>query len=388
MATIELTGISKSYKRRSRSFFNGIFSLRNLDDDTRDNHRSAARKDPRDVDFEINDLNLIIPDKKTVVLLGPSGCGKTTLLRIISGLTMPDSGSVRYDGVDVEGISPAERQIGIVFQQYALYPSLTAKQNILSYFLFKRQTPELTKIAQEKFEQTSRLLGVEIEYLLDRKPDNLSHGEKQRVALGRCITRDPKVILLDEPISNLDQQLRLRYRVELKKLLRQYGVTAVYVTHDQQEAMMMADLVAVMNIGTVEQVASYDRIYRNPENVFVAEFLNMDMDTPAINIIEGASVSPSIGEYMAGIRPEAFLPADDTTSEFAVKGIVTDVLEMPVKGVNIATLRVGNDQIVARFPQNRLLRTDTEMYMVPNEIHLFTRDTKRRVRSIRPQLDG
>jgi multiple sugar transport system ATP-binding protein len=244
----------------------------------------------------------------------------------------------------------------------------------------------LNKIAQEKFEQTSQLLGVEIEYLLDRKPDSLSQGEKQRVALGRCITRDPRVILLDEPISNLDQQLRLRYRVELKKLLQRYGVTAVYVTHDQQEAMMMADLVAIMNIGSVEQVATYDRIYRNPANVFVANFLNIDMDTPAINFIDGSLISPPFDNYLVGIRPEALLPVDAGIPEYTLKATVSDILEMPVKGVNIVSLRVGEDQIVARIPDTRILRIGSELQMVPTEIHLFSRNTKKRVRSIQPKL--
>ncbi len=386
MATIELTEISKTFKNQSRKNSKDHFALDVSKEDKGDDKKTSKKIGLRKIDFEMKDLNLIIPDKKTVVLLGPSGCGKTTLLRIIAGLTRPDSGSVRYDGIDMQGTSPGERKIGVVFQQFALYPPLTAKQNILSYFFFKKQTPELSKIAQEKFEQTSRLLGVEIEYLLDRKPDSLSQGEKQRVALGRCITRDPRVILLDEPISNLDQQLRFRYRVELKKLLQRYGVTAVYVTHDQQEAMMMADLVAIMNIGTVEQVATYDRIYRNPANLFVANFVNMDMDTPAINIIDGTLISPSIDRYLVGIRPEALLLMDESTPEYSINATVTDILEVPVKGVNIVTLRIGNEPIVARIPDKRVLRIGSDVQLAPTEIHLFSRNTMRRVRSIRPQL--
>ena len=386
MATIELTEISKTFRNRRRKGSRDAFTFEGSGDEKGEGSKTSPEKRSRKIDFEMKNLNLIIPDKKTVVLLGPSGCGKTTLLRIIAGLTKPDSGSVRYDGVDMQGTSPGERHIGIVFQQFALYPPLTAKQNILSYFFFKKKTPELNKIAQEKFEQTSKLLGVEIEYLLDRKPDSLSQGEKQRVALGRCITRDPRVILLDEPISNLDQQLRLRYRVELKKLLQRYGVTAVYVTHDQQEAMMMADLVAIMNIGSVEQVATYDRIYRNPANVFVANFLNIDMDTPAINFIDGSLISPPFDNYLVGIRPEALLPVDAGIPEYTLEATVSDILEMPVKGVNIVSLRVGEDQIVARIPDTRILRIGSELQMVPTEIHLFSRNTKKRVRSIQPKL--
>ncbi|MEE4312252.1 MAG: ATP-binding cassette domain-containing protein, partial [candidate division KSB1 bacterium] len=202
--------------------------------------------------FSIEDLSLTIPDGKTMVILGPSGCGKSTLLRIIAGLMQPQSGTVLYDGVDVKAIPPGDRQIGMVFQNYALYPHFTAKNNILSYFRFQKQTPELDHLAQEKYRKTSELLGVDIEYLLDKKPTHLSGGEKQRVAIGRCITRDPKLFLLDEPFSNLDQPLREKYRLHLKKLLRHFQITTVYVTHDQQEAMILADLLAIMNIGQIE----------------------------------------------------------------------------------------------------------------------------------------
>jgi len=386
MAIIELTEISKSYRYRKRSLFGGVPSSDDAVGDKPEEHEPSGKKNQRRAGFEMKNLNLIIPDKKTVVLLGPSGCGKTTLLRIIAGLTRPDSGTVRYDGVDMHGTSPGERKIGIVFQEFALYPPLTAKQNILSYFFFKKQTPELNKVAQEKFEQTSKLLGVEIEYLLDRKPANLSQGEKQRVALGRCITRDPRVILLDEPISNLDQQLRLRYRGDLKKLLQRYGVTAVYVTHDQQEAMMMADLVVIMNIGTVEQVATFDRIYRNPNNIYVANFVNIDMDTPAINILDGSMISPSIDGYLVGIRPEALMLTNIEHPEYIIEGTVTDILKIPIKGVNILTLRVADKQVVVRTPHTREIRIGSDIQMVPTEIHLFSRHTERRVRSLYPRV--
>jgi len=386
MATIELTEISKSYRYRSRRLFDGLRSSDEAAGEKPEEKKPSGYKPPRRVDFEMKNLNLIVPDQKTVVLLGPSGCGKTTLLRIIAGLTKPDSGTVRFDGLDMHGMSPGERKIGIVFQEFALYPPLTAKQNILSYYFFKKQTPELNKVAQEKFEQTSKLLGVEIEYLLDRKPVNLSQGEKQRVALGRCITRDPRVILLDEPISNLDQPLRLRYRNELKKLLQRYEVTAVYVTHDQQEAMMMADIIVIMNIGTIEQMATYDRIYRNPNNIYVASFLNNDMDTPAINILDGSMISPSIDEYLVGIRPEAMMVTKIEHPEYIIEGTVTDVLQVPIKGVNILTLRVGDHQVIVRTPHTREVRIGSDVQMVPTEIHLFSRHTERRVRSLYPRL--
>jgi len=175
--------------------------------------------------FSMENLNLTISDGKVMVVLGPSGCGKSTLLRLIAGLMPLDSGEIYYDEVNMGNIPPGERKIGMIFQNYALYPHLTSKKNILSYFLFKKKTPELDEFAQEKYQKTSELLGVDIEYLMDRSPVHLSGGEKQRVALGRCITREPRLFLLDEPFSNLDQKLREKYRVQLKQLLRHFNIT-------------------------------------------------------------------------------------------------------------------------------------------------------------------
>src|SRR5215510_579947 len=171
----------------------------------------------------IQDLTLRVPDGQTMVVLGPSGCGKTTLLKLVAGLLRPDSGDVRYDNVDVKDLAPGERRIGMVFQNYALYPHFASRTNVLSYFLFRKKTPELDALAQAKYQRTSELMGVELEYLLDRKPTGLSGGEKQRVALGRCITRDAALFLVDEPFANLDQALREKYRVNLKMLLQQFS---------------------------------------------------------------------------------------------------------------------------------------------------------------------
>ncbi len=236
--------------------------------------------------FSIQNLSLTIPDGQTMVVLGPSGCGKTTLLKIIAGLIPPDSGEVLYDGVNVKDLPPGQRRLGMVFQNYALYPHFTSRTNVLSYFLFRKKTPELTALAAAKYQRTSELMGVELEYLLDRKPTTLSGGEKQRVALGRCITRDATLFLVDEPFANLDQALREKYRVNLKILLRQFDITTVYVTHDHHEALILADLVAVMDRGTIEQVGTYQSIYNHPRNMFVAGFLNLHMGTPPINLLD------------------------------------------------------------------------------------------------------
>src|SRR5581483_11737672 len=204
--------------------------------------------------FSIKDLTLRVPDGKTLVILGPSGCGKTTLLKMIAGLILPDAGEIRYDGVDVQETPPGARRIGMVFQNYALYPHLNARRNVMSYFMSKKKTPDLDAVAHEKYERTAALMGVELSHLLDLMPRTLSGGERQRVAVGRCITRDPALGLLDEPFSNLDQALREKYRASLKTLLREFSVTSVYVTHDHYEAMILADLLAIMHAGRIEQV--------------------------------------------------------------------------------------------------------------------------------------
>ena len=244
MARIDLINVGKTLRERGRAA-----PEESIVPATRPDAGSAPGGGRPGSAFSIQDLTLRIPDGKTLVILGPSGCGKTTLLRIIAGLIPPDSGEVRYDDVDVKDVRPGDRRIGMVFQQYALYPHLNARSNVLSYFMFRKKTPELDAMAKAKYQRTSELMGVELAYLLDRKPRTLSGGEKQRVALGRCITRDPALFLLDEPFSNLDQALREKYRVNLKILLKQFNITTVYVTHDHHEALILADLLAIMNRG-------------------------------------------------------------------------------------------------------------------------------------------
>src|SRR5215831_3541832 len=293
MARIELINLQKTLKERPRA----VALLPPF----------APAQDMRSGSvFSIDDLTLTIPDGKTVVVLGPSGCGKTTLLKMIAGLIPPDSGEVRYNGVSMNDVPPGERRVGMVFQNYALYPHLDSRTNVLSYFHFKKKTPELSAMAAAKYKRTSELMGVELEYLLDRRPTKLSGGEKQRVALGRCITRDPTLFLLDEPFSNLDQALREKYRVNLKLLLRQFGITTVYVTHDHYEAMILADLLAIMDRGRIEQVGTYQQIYDQPRNVFVAGFLNRHTGTPPINFVDARHIpdGESLNDVRVGVRPE------------------------------------------------------------------------------------
>jgi multiple sugar transport system ATP-binding protein len=224
-----------------------------------------------------NKLDLEVKDKEFVVLLGPSGCGKTTVLRCIAGLETPDEGEIYIGDRLVNGLEPKERDVAMVFQTYALYPHMTVFQN-LSFPL------ENTQIAKEqikeKVEETAKLL--KIDNLLNRKPRQLSGGQRQRVALGRAMVREPKVFLMDEPLSNLDAKLRVYMRAELKKLQKEVGITTIYVTHDQVEAMTMGDKVAILNEGTLQQFDHATEIYFHPLNAFVAGFIG----TPPTNFFD------------------------------------------------------------------------------------------------------
>ncbi len=251
------------------------------------------------------DINIEISEGELVVLLGPSGCGKTTCLRIIAGLEEPDEGKVYIGDKDVTDLKPRERNIAMVFQSFALYPHMSAGE-IIGFPLEARGVPKEER--EKKVKEVAELL--EIEELLDRKPSNLSGGQAQRVALGRAIIRDPDVFLMDEPLANLDAKLRHRMRGEVKQLQRDLGVATVFVTHDQSEAMGIADRIVLLKDGEIKQVGEPEDLYRNPKNLFVATFIG----SPRINTIDAAGkiendelkVSPS-GES----HPESFTPTID-----------------------------------------------------------------------------
>ncbi len=224
------------------------------------------------------DFGLSIEDKEFIVFVGPSGCGKTTTLRMIAGLEEISSGELYIDEKLMNKVEAKNRNIAMVFQNYALYPHMTVYQN-LSFSLENKKVDK--KIIDQKVREAAKILGIE-EYL-DRKPKALSGGQRQRVALGRAIVRDAKVFLMDEPLSNLDAKLRVQMRTELIRLHKSLGATTIYVTHDQTEAMTMADRIVVMNKGYVQQVGSPEEIYTNPANLFVAGFLG----SPQINLFKG-----------------------------------------------------------------------------------------------------
>jgi multiple sugar transport system ATP-binding protein len=264
----------------------------------------------------VDDVSLQIGDGEFMVLVGPSGCGKSTLLRMIAGLEEVTQGSISIGGTDVTEFAPRRRDIAMVFQSYALYPHMSVRKNI-GYGLKVRRVPK--DAARRRVEEVAKLLGLE--ELLERKPAQLSGGQRQRVAMGRAIVREPKAFLMDEPLSNLDAKLRVEMRASLAQLHARLGVTTVYVTHDQVEAMTLGQRVAVLDAGRVLQVDTPQRLYEHPANLFVAAFIG----TPAMNLLEGAIDGDHVvfgglrmpldprrrppggsRKLVVGVRPEAF----------------------------------------------------------------------------------
>ena len=265
----------------------------------------------------VNNFDFTIPDGKLIGLLGPSGCGKSTTLYMISGLQKPTSGQIFFGDDDVTELSTENRGIGLVFQNYALYPHLTVKQNILFPLQNLKGEDKMTKQQMlERAYEAAKL--VQIEELMDRKPSELSGGQQQRVAIARALVKMPRVLLLDEPLSNLDARLRLQTREEIRRIQKETKITTVFVTHDQEEAMSISDMIVVMKLGVVQQIGKPQEVYDSPDNLFVAKFLG----TPPINVfageikgekllIGGAAVldTPGVDDQQVhvGIRPEGFI---------------------------------------------------------------------------------
>ena len=265
-----------------------------------DIHLQNARKEYGDV-VAVRGIDLEVTDGSFVVIVGPSGCGKSTTLRLVAGLESVTDGDIRKDGESLVGVEPKDRNVAMVFQNYALYPHMTAKRN-MTFGLGSTGDFDDDEI-ERRVQEAADLL--DIDDLLDRKPEALSGGERQRVALGRAIIRDPDVFLMDEPLSNLDAKLRIRMRAELAKLHEELQTTTVYVTHDQTEAMTLGDEVVVMNDGEIQQVAPPQRLYDYPANRFVAEFIG----DPAMNSLE-VTVERD-GDHYRAVHPGFRLPLPD-----------------------------------------------------------------------------
>ena len=251
MAKIQLRNVSLSYDSPMKDRVNRLLRIRP------DRLQEDLPAEARGGIVALDHVNLTIPNGRTFVVVGPTGCGKSTLLRVIAGLITNYSGQVLYDGEDVKTIEPKDRRIGVVFQGYALYPHLNSEGNLAFFFRVNKRPDEETR---ERIEYTSRLMGIGFKELLPRKPRTLSGGEKQRVAIARAIVRAPRLLLLDEPLANLDAKLRVQTRTEIKRLLRRFSITSVYVTHDQVEAMSLADQIVVLEDGQVVESGTHQQL--------------------------------------------------------------------------------------------------------------------------------
>ncbi|HVK70243.1 MAG TPA: ABC transporter ATP-binding protein [Polyangium sp.] len=319
--------------------------------------RGLVRKHPGTEIPALDKLDLDVRAGEMLVLVGPSGCGKSTTLRLVSGLDTPDAGTIRIDGRDVTHVAPQDRDVAMVFQGYALYPHMRVRE-ILAFPLKMRGMPRPEQ--DKKVGEAAEMLGLS--KLLDRRPGELSGGERQRVAMGRAIVRSPRVFLFDEPLSNLDAALRAELRVELASLVRRLGVTSIYVTHDQVEAMTIGDRIAVMKGGVLQQVGTPKEIYEAPANVFVASFLG----TPAINRIEatyhaGTIEAPSLlfsvpvtrglpNRVIVGIRPEHVSIVRDKPRADDISIPTKVVHAEPLGAETYLYLDAAGTRIAARMP--------------------------------------
>jgi len=344
----------------------------------------------------VDNLNLRICDKEFLTLLGPSGCGKTTSMRLIAGLETPTSGNIYIGGKLVNDVPPKDRDVAMVFQSYALYPHMTVYDNI-SFPLRMR------KYAKDEVRKRVRKVCelLQIEELLERKPKQLSGGQQQRVALGRAIVREPKVFLMDEPLSNLDAKLRVYMRAELKNLQKKIGITTVYVTHDQVEAMTMSDRIALMSKGVLQQLGTTHEVYSRPSSTFVAGFLG----TPPMNFLSCSFIEENGGGYLdvgsfrydaselkdaiksgassseliLGVRPEdtSLSREKNLQSSIEAKVYVTEPLGSEV----IVDLRVGDNIVKVKAPPEFTMNIGEKVWIGFNRdrIHLFDRKTEKAI---------
>ena len=337
----------------------------------------------------VNDFTFEIPDGKLIGLLGPSGCGKSTTLYMISGLQKPTSGRIFFGDDDVTELSTENRGIGLVFQNYALYPHMTVKQNILFPLQNLKGDEKMSKDEMlERAYQAARL--VQIEDLMDRKPSEMSGGQQQRVAIARALVKMPRVLLLDEPLSNLDARLRLQTREEIRRIQRETGITTIFVTHDQEEAMSISDYIVVMKLGVVQQIGKPQDVYDEPENLFVAKFLG----TPPINVFEGevkdgylylgqdrVMAVPGVADQPVhvGIRPEGFAldpngPLHCSLNNVEVMGRDVSVVSTHPASANpvIRSIVPADSDVSMSGSVNFSLRS--------NKVFLFHKETEERIR--------
>ncbi len=337
----------------------------------------------------VNKFNFEIPDGKLIGLLGPSGCGKSTTLYMICGLQKPTSGSIFFGDDDVTELSPENRGVGLVFQNYALYPHMTVKQNILFPLQNFKGKDKLTKSEMlERAYNVAKL--VQIDDLMERKPHELSGGQQQRVAIARALVKMPRVLLLDEPLSNLDARLRLQTREEIKRIQRETGITTVFVTHDQEEAMSISDLIVVMKLGVVQQIGQPQEVYDDPVNLFVAKFLG----TPPINVFEGKvekgklylgddAVMDVVGvddqDVYVGIRPEGFIYNKDGALRCSLRNVEVMGRDVSIVSENTASLNPTVRSIVDADNKVDATAQEVRFTLKPHKTFLFNKETEERI---------
>lgn len=337
----------------------------------------------------VSNFDIELLDGKLIGLLGPSGCGKSTLLNLICGLQKPTEGKIFFGDDDVTDLPPENRGVGLVFQNYALYPHLTVLENIIFPLQNLRGRDKLTKEEMiKKAEETAAL--VQIDSLMSRKPNELSGGQQQRVAIARALIKMPRVLLLDEPLSNLDARLRLQTREEIRRIQKETGITTVFVTHDQEEAMSICDMMVVMKKGIIQQTGAPQQIYDDPKNLFVAKFLG----TPPIGVYRGVSKNGDLyigndcimhttlsdGEKMIGIRPEGYIPDENGVlhsrlSRIEVMGRDTSIISTNDSSENdMIRSIISSDTDTSSF-------SDTVTFSLkPNKVFVFDKKSEERER--------
>ena len=337
----------------------------------------------------VNNFTFTIPDGKLVGLLGPSGCGKSTTLYMICGLQKPSGGKIFFGEDDVTLLPPENRGVGLVFQNYALYPHMTVKQNILFPLQNLKGDDKLTKEQMlERAYECAKI--VQIDELMERKPSELSGGQQQRVAIARALVKMPRVLLLDEPLSNLDARLRLQTREEIKRIQKETGITTVFVTHDQEEAMSISDMIVVMKKGIIQQIGKPQDVYNSPANLFVAKFLG----TPPINVFNGCIKDgkvyigqeavldvPGIAdqEIHVGIRPEGFVIRKDGPFTCRMSNV-----EVMGRDVSVVATNEASENPIIRAIIDADSPVDAEAETIrfavkPNKIFLFNKETEERI---------
>ena len=331
----------------------------------------------------VDNLNINIPSGRLVGLLGPSGCGKSTTLYMIAGLHEPTSGQIFFGDEDVTSLPAERRGIGLVFQNYALYPHMTVRQNIM----FPLQNMKLPKeVIAERTIKSARLVGIE--ELLDRKPKQLSGGQQQRVAIARALVKEPEVLLLDEPLSNLDARLRLQTREEIRRIQRETGITTIFVTHDQEEAMSISDEIVVMKFGLEQQTDAPQKVYDNPKNLFVAKFLG----TPPINVFSGyvhegglyigedriGDTSLANQEVIIGIRPEGFEICEEGTLNIHINQIEHIGRDMSVIATNPFSEK-DTFRFIVESSLELSENTDIKVAVKPRKCFVFHKVTEERL---------